>query len=68
MAMNLVFQFPDFQAFLWMKGHGPYVWGCYAVTFVAMAFLIIEPIVQRRQFIKEQQGLLLRSIEPETDV
>lgn len=58
--MNLVFQFPDLQSFMWMNGHGPYVWGSYGVTFWALAFLLVEPMVQRRRFIKQQRSLLQR--------
>lgn len=58
--MNLVFQFPDFQSFMWMNGHGPYVWGSYGVTFLALAFLALEPIIQRRRFIRQQKGLMQR--------
>lgn len=53
--MKLVFQFPDLQSFLWMDGHGPYVWGCYAITFAGFGFLALEPLLQRRKFIKQQQ-------------
>lgn len=58
--MDLVFQFRDLQSFMWMDGHGPYVWGSYGVTFLALAFLLLEPILQRRRFIKQQLNLLQR--------
>lgn len=56
--MNIVFQFQDLESFLWMNGHGPYVWGCYGITFLGMAFLALEPRMQRKKFIKQQQKIL----------
>jgi heme exporter protein D len=58
--MNITFQFADLQAFLWMNGHGPFVWGCYAVTFVGLGLLIVEPLVQRKRFVRQQQNLARR--------
>lgn len=58
--MSLTFQFPDLQSFFWMNGHGPYVWGCYGVTFAALAFLLVEPILKRKRFVRQQQGLIQR--------
>jgi heme exporter protein D len=52
--MNVTFQFADLQAFLWMNGHGPFVWVCYGVTFAGLALLVLEPIFQRKRFIKQQ--------------
>lgn len=66
--MNFVFQFPDVQSFLWMDGHGPFVWGCYGVTFAALALLLVEPIVRRKRFIKQQQGLVQRNARPASEV
>lgn len=58
--MKLVFQFPDLQSFLWMDGHGPFVWGCYAVAFLCFAFLALEPCLQRKRFIRQQKALAQR--------
>jgi heme exporter protein D len=52
--MKVAFQFADLQAFLWMNGHGPYVWACYAITFAGLALLVLEPRFQRKRFIKQQ--------------
>lgn len=54
------FRFESLQAFLWMEGHGPYVWGCYAVVFLTLLFLAFEPHIQRKRFIKEQRALARR--------
>ncbi len=51
------FQFENVAAFMAMNGHGPYVWAAYAITFVAIAYLLINPMLQHRAFINEQQKL-----------
>lgn len=61
--MDLVFQFPDFQSFMWMDGHGPYVWGSYGATFLALAFLVVEPVLQRKRLVRRQKGLLARKAQ-----
>lgn len=58
--MNVVFQFPDLHSFLWMNGHGPYVWGCYVVTFLGLGFLALEPRLQRKRFVRQQKALAQR--------
>ena len=40
-----------------MSGHGPYVWACYGITLAAVLWLLINPLVQQRRFIREQQRL-----------
>jgi heme exporter protein D len=61
--MSLTFQFSDLAAFLWMNGHGPYVWGCYAVTLMGVAFLILEPGLAKKRFIQAQQQVLKRKTQ-----
>ena len=56
----MTFRFEDFNAFLWMDGHGPYVWACYGLTFAALVFLALEPKLQRSRFIKHQKALAKR--------
>lgn len=58
--MNAVFQFSDLHSFLWMNGHGPYVWGCYVVTFLGLGFLALEPRLQRKRFVRQQKALAQR--------
>lgn len=58
--MTLNFRFDSFQAFMWMDGHGPYVWTCYAVVMLTLVILAVEPILKRKRFIKEQRALALR--------
>ncbi len=51
------FQFTDFAAFMSMQGHGPYVWAAYGITFIAIVYLVIAPIMEARAFFKQQQKL-----------
>lgn len=59
----MTFQFADLQSFLWMNGHGPFVWSCYAATFAGLLFLVLEPRIQRKRFIKQQKNLVLRKTQ-----
>ena len=43
--MKIAFQFADLQAFLWMNGHGPYVWACYAITFAGLVLVGVASII-----------------------
>jgi len=52
------FQFESLEAFMLMKGHGPYVWACYAITFSVIVGLIVSPLVQRQSFIRQQRKWL----------
>lgn len=36
-----------------MAGHGPYVWVCYGITALALAYLAITPILKRRALFAE---------------
>ena len=39
---------------LWaMAGHGPYVWSCYLVTWVALVYLLVSPVRRRRQLFEQ---------------
>lgn len=51
------FQFESLADFLAMSGHGPYVWASYAITFAALIFLILSPVLQQKAFIKQQQKM-----------
>lgn len=51
------FQFESLQEFLFMDGHGAYVWGCFAVTFVLMLYLVLAPGIRTRQFIRQQKRI-----------
>ena len=51
------FQFDSFADFVAMNGHGPYVWAAYAITFTALIYLLVSPVLQRRAFIKQQKKI-----------
>jgi heme exporter protein D len=47
--MDLKFQFESLSDFLTMSGHGPFVWASYAVTLLAIIYLLVAPIIGSRQ-------------------
>ena len=51
------FQFESLAAFMSMNGHGPYVWVSYAITVAVLVFLLVNPLLQRKAFIQQQQKL-----------
>jgi len=53
--VELVFKFSSLNEFLWMDGHGPYVWACYGITFASLIFLVVEPRLQKSRFIQQQK-------------
>jgi heme exporter protein D len=48
-----MFQFESFQDFIAMAGHGPYVWGSYAVSLAVMTWLVASPVIRKRQLRRE---------------
>ena len=54
-------QFSSLSEFLWMAGHGPYVWACYAISVAGIAGLVWAPIIERKKFLKVQKGILQRA-------
>lgn len=54
------FQFSTVAEFLYMEGHGPYVWSSYIVTTIAMATLVAIPYLKKRELLiqlKRQQRI-----------
>ena len=49
------FQFDSLDAFLNMKGHGVYVWTCYAIVYAVLIFLTLSPLLQKKSFFKQQK-------------
>jgi heme exporter protein D len=47
------FQFDNVSQLLNMAGHGIYVWTAVLVTLALVAWLIINPLLQRRDVFKE---------------
>lgn len=52
-------QFDSFSDAVAMGGHGPYVWGAYAITLVVVMIILLRPIVATRQL----QGEIRRASE-----
>ena len=42
-------QFDSFSDAIAMGGHGPYVWGAYAITLVVVMIILVRPIMATRQ-------------------
>ncbi|MFT6102597.1 MAG: heme exporter protein D [Granulosicoccus sp.] len=68
----MFFQFDTLMDFLYMGGHGIYVWPSYAVTLTALLLLAFLPTIQQRRFIIQQkrqqrieQGVKQKRPEPE---
>ena len=53
----MTFQFESLADFMAMSGHGPYVWASYAITFIALIFLVVNPVLQQKKLMKQQQKL-----------
>ena len=47
--------FSSFTELFFMDGHGVYVWSCFFVSFVVLAFLLIQPLRKKRLLIKAIQ-------------
>ena len=59
--IKMNFQFVNVQEFLWMEGHGPYVWSAYLVTFAGLLGVAIKIRLEAKKFYKIQASLLDRS-------
>jgi heme exporter protein D len=52
------FQFESLDAFIAMKGHGPYVWACYILVYAILIYLTLSPVLSKKAFLKQQKKLL----------
>ena len=53
--------FESFTDFVYMSGHGVFVWSAYAVTFISLLLLIIHPLRKKQKLlcaIKQRQLFL----------
>lgn len=48
---DLVFQFPGFNAFLAMGGHGIYVWSAYGISALVLLWVALAPVRRRRKLL-----------------
>lgn len=53
----MTFQFDSLDAFLTMKGHGPYVWTCYIIVYAILVYLTVSPVLTKKAFLKQQKKL-----------
>lgn len=51
------FQFESFADFMAMSGHGAFVWAAYGITFIALMYLLVSPILQKDAFMTQQKKL-----------
>ncbi|MBQ0721177.1 MAG: heme exporter protein CcmD [Gammaproteobacteria bacterium] len=56
-----MFQFENFDAFIAMGGHGPYVWGAYGISLAVMAWLALAPLRRQRALLVDLRTQLLRT-------
>jgi len=54
------FQFESVSAFLWMEGHGPYVWAAYFITFSGLCALALKVKFDRKNFYRIQASIVRR--------
>jgi len=54
----MTFQFKDLGEMLLMGGHGAYVWAAVLVSLATLAWLVVSPILQHKQALR-QLGLNL---------
>ncbi len=47
------FQFQSLADLVSMSGHGPYVWACYGIGLLVVAYLLITPMRQKSKFIRQ---------------
>ena len=50
----------NWQEFFAMGGYAFYVWMSYGITVIVMLVIVITPIVQRKQFLRQQALRLKR--------
>ena len=50
-----MFQFENFEAFISMGGHGPYVWAAYGLSLAIMAWLALAPLRRQRALLADMR-------------
>jgi len=58
--MEFTFQFSSLSDFLYMNGHGLYVWVCYLVTLVGFTYLGLGPYLRKKTFLRIQRAIFSR--------
>ena len=66
-----MFRFESLSDFIQMSGHGPYVWSAYVISLVVLVWLVVNPWLRRKRFLREmirqQQRELARQQFAEQD-
>ncbi|WP_116365092.1 heme exporter protein CcmD [Parahaliea mediterranea] len=52
--------FDSLHAALAMEGHGPFVWGAYAITALVLLTLLVSPVLRARRLRRELAGDIRR--------
>lgn len=50
-------QFESLADFWTMNGHGSYVWLAYGITFTVLVYLVVNPLLQYGQLLRQQRKL-----------
>lgn len=51
----MTFRFDSLGDFLYMQGHGVFVWSAYAISLLIMAWLVLSPWIQQRRLRQQLQ-------------
>lgn len=57
----MTFYFDSLSDFLWMEGHGPYVWVSYFLTLIVFVGMALGPKLRKSKFVKQQRALAARN-------
>ncbi len=60
-------EFDSISAFLFMEGHGPYVWSCYAVFMLALGAVALWSVKRQSAVMRQQRQALLRVEKRQSD-
>lgn len=55
------FQFGSLQEFLFMEGHGSYVWAAYIITLIGIGGLALKAKLARKSFFAMQSSIAKRN-------
>lgn len=56
------FYFDSWAEFVTMNGHGPYVWAAYAITWLVLAYLLLNPWLRKRRWLVTESARLKRQM------
>ena len=66
--MSVEFQFESLQEMLVMSGHGPFVWGAYALTIVSLLLLVVQVRMRKRDVAQMVHVAQLKATQIHKDV